>query len=152
MFAMVVEHLVSATAIVPYSERSWFKKHQAPLPNWQFWIGRYTRGKWSGHAIRNVLGFVPEGGFTERERDGLPLYNTQEITFTVGELYLRAFASSLPRIYEPWVVPKERHEILFRIWPIENSSFRWPPRTLDDGEAALVANWTLNVARRVTGL
>ncbi len=153
MFAMVAEYVFPDSVVSPPRELRLFKDNQHPLDNWQFWIGRYVRGRWVPHAVRNLLAFIPAKQFTQREREGLIPFNTQELTFTVGQLYIRAFSSSLPRIKKPWVIPKECGDAMVRIWPLDADKVRWPPsRTLDDREAEIVANWTLNLSRHITGL
>jgi hypothetical protein len=149
MAVMVGEHVVPSSAVIAQSERSLFMLTLQPPRRWRIWVGHYRRGEWIGHWVHNAVPLVLQEDLRSGKVGIDAPKNTQETTFTVGELYIRAFSSSID-VDETWVIPPNGDEMLVSLIPPRQAVVRWPmTRVLTDQEADVLANWFFNASRRV---
>jgi len=130
------------TIAVPQHEREWLWKNGTAPPNWRIWIGRYQRHKWVGQWVHIALPVLES---KDIPNDGTPtLPNTQVTTFVVGQLYIHVMSCLYPEIVTQWTwgwgPAPEVGRLLVQISPLKESLIAWPPASLTDQSADLIAS------------
>jgi hypothetical protein len=145
MAVMVAEHVDPRVVTVPPPERTKFMNTLQPPKTWHIWLARYVRSEWNGYWAHNSIHFIPpEQNPTGRPQRAPARKNSQETTFVVGQLYIRAFSSPFS-LHESWMIPAVSEGQLVRLWAPERHTIRWPPPlSLSDQQAFGLSNYTID--------
>lgn len=131
------------TAIaVSQADRDHLMAHQEAPPGWRVWIARYVPHRWPGRWLHFTVPIL-EGSDVSGDPDNrLRPVNTQSTTFVIGELTVHSLSSASQPIVDRWQWPPDSrlNWLAPRISPLRESMLAWPPDSLRDDEADLMAN------------
>ena len=133
-------------------------EHQEAPPGWKVWIARYIPHRWPGRWLHFTVPILEGSDVSGDPADRLKPVNTQSTTFIIGEVTVHTLSSASQPIVDRWQWPAESrlNWLAARISPARESMLAWPPESLRDDEADLVANGFSRMidaaSRSVTGL
>ena len=145
MATMTGEYLTrDFTAIaISQGERDWFRDNGTPPSHWKVWLGHYQRYRWQGLLSHFVVPNLDAKHILRTEEDRRAPPNTQTTTFVIGNLYAHTMSTSGdPSLIAGWDWGGSSTRLanrLVQIVPSKQSAVVWPPPSLTDFEAQIVA-------------
>ncbi|MGB8839623.1 MAG: hypothetical protein WCC64_00995 [Aliidongia sp.] len=134
---MVSEHWRHGSITVHWTQRrSMMRRQIPPMAGWGIWIGHYERVNWKGGFISRPF-FYPEASTPARIP---PYYNGASTTMVIGKLFIQVIHGPVKFLVEWWRFPLRQSGPLYRIWPPQSASIKWPCGTLTDLDAENIAN------------
>ncbi len=129
------------TVGVPQNDRDWLQKEGTAPAGWRMWIGHYRRHRWPAQWIHFTLPILAAGDIPKEPLPEFDPPNTQVTTFVVGQLYVHTMSSVDSANIDKWATTLH-HAFPFMVplLPHRESFIAWPPTTMSDRDADLIAS------------
>jgi hypothetical protein len=128
-------------AIVHHAQRKYLMRHSLPPKRgWGVWIGDFERKDWIPEWVSRPLLLLPENVAARRSSRKATYFNSNSITQVVGKLLIVVIHSPMPDLVPRWRFITPEGGTLFRIWPSNDISIKWPGKALSDRDADTVAD------------
>jgi hypothetical protein len=160
MSVMSAEFRFPNKVAISYRDRQHLRETGGPPDNWKIWIGNFNRERWkTWHAHHNLL--MLEGDERPNIVDGkaAPIevinghsrfFNTQTTTFVLEKLYILAYSSEIPDVFENMTFTAGGVPTLLPIWPRRTDNMTWPPAvTMTDADADFATGYIYETFRRM---